>query len=238
MICNICGNGDFECFRDRGPIRCSHCGSIERTRMFALFLEKYVKLKKGMRVLHFAPERQLFLKIFNAVGQGYSIRDLDVERYSRLLATGIQIEKFDLCNDLETLPTNHYDLILHNHVLEHLPCNITAVLWHLHRSLNENGLHLFSVPMTAHYEEKYGPVSADDREKSFKHSEHIRIFGRRDLAATLGMIFEIEDQIAQTPRDRFGSEVLERYNIPEDRWDVFDGASLFVLTKSALKLRI
>ncbi len=237
MICNICGGENFEPFRNRGNIRCTGCGSIERTRLLAMFLDKFATLRPGMRVLHFAPERQLFKKIGDIVGEGYHVRDIDVARYSKLKIPGVQVERFDLCNDLDSLPADYYDLIIHNHVMEHVPCNVTAVLWHLHRSLSENGLHMFSVPMSSYYEESLAPMAPEQRDEKFKHPEHMRIFGMKDLQKTIGMIFDIEDQIKNTPRDYFGDKALEDNNIPESRRKKFDGASVFVLGKGDLKLK-
>ena len=237
MNCNICGNDQFEPFANRGNIRCSKCGSIERTRLLAMFLDRYVSFKKGMRVLHLAPERQLFKKIADVLGDGYHIRDIDVERYKRMRTSGVQVERLDLCTDLDSLPTGYYDLVLHNHVVEHVPCNVTAVLWHLHRTVKQTGLHMFSVPMSKHYEESLADLSPEQRNVQFKHPEHMRIFGMKDLSKTIGMIFDIEDQIKKTPRDHFGDAALESYNIPETRRGKFDGASVFIIPKDGLKLR-
>lgn len=236
MECNICGCNDFVSFRNRGLIRCSGCGSIERTRLLAMFLEKYAPSHTGARVLHLAPERPLFNKLAKVYGDGYHVRDLDVQRYTKFRYEGVMVKKLDLCNDLESLPTDYYDLVLHNHVLEHLPCNVTAVLWHLHRTLKSTGVHMFSIPMSKHYEESFAEMKPEERDRRFNHPEHIRIFGRKDLESTIGMIFDIKEQIKKTPCDHFGNDTLEQYNIPESRRNKFDGASLFVIPKSGLKL--
>lgn len=237
MKCNICGGEQFKPDKNRGNIRCSNCGSIDRTRLLKMFLDHYADLREGMRVLHISPERPLFPRIADVVGEGYHIRDIDIERYSKLKHDSVKIEKLDLCEDVDSLPTDYYDLVLHNHVIEHVPCNVSAVLWHLHRSLNENGLHMFSVPMSAKYEESLCDLSPEERDRRFKHPEHMRIFGRKDISQTIGMIFDIEDQFRKTPRDHFGGEELQKCNIPESRWDKFDGGSVFMIPKSGLKMK-
>ena len=195
-------------------------------------------LRPGMKVLHFAPEIPLFPVLAEMLGETYHVRDIDVERYSRLRAEGVSVERFDLCNDCPQLPSNYYDLILHNHVLEHIPCNITAVLWHLHRSLAPDGLHMFSVPIFGgHYEEDLGrEISPEDRQSRFHHPEHLRNFGRDDLRSILGMIFTIEDQLKSTLLDHFSEADLERFNIPKGRWRKFSGVNLFMLRKDDLIL--
>lgn len=238
MECNICGNRDFVEFKTRGKIRCTGCGSIERTRLLALYLDKYAGLRPGLRVLHFAPERALFKKIAKTVGDTYDPCDLDVERYAKLTAGNVRVRGFNLCTDLHTLPDDHYDLILHNHVMEHLPCNVTAVLWHLHRALKPGGLHMFSIPIIGkHYEESFADMSPEEREKRFAHAEHMRNFAMADLPSTLGMLFDIEDELKRAPRDHFDEETLRRFNVPENRWKKFNGASMFMLGKEHLKLR-
>ncbi|WP_223730407.1 methyltransferase domain-containing protein [Ensifer adhaerens] len=107
-----------------------------------MILDESGILKKGTRVLHFAPEGGLATYIKGIVGdECYDARDIDIERYQH-----VKVSYFDLVEACHTLPTNAFDLIIHNHVMEHLPCNVTAVLYHLHRALSDEGLHVFSIP--------------------------------------------------------------------------------------------
>lgn len=238
FICNICSGKVFVEYKNRGKIRCKACGSIERHRMIYLYLEKFVTLKSGMRILHLAPERQIFKYIANKVGKTYDPRDLDVERYANLKYENITVNKIDLCTDVAALPSKHYDLILHNHVLEHLPCNITAVLFHLHRAMTDDGMHIFSVPIfKGRYEESFTEMDAEERTARFHQWDHLRNFGRDDLLLTLGMIFNIKEQISITAFSLFGAETLCRHNIPENRWHRFTGANPFILRKDDLLLK-
>lgn len=238
ISCNICGGTEFVDYKTRGRIRCQACGSIERHRLFLLYLEKFANLRPGINVLHIAPERRIFKYIAERVGPSYDPRDLDVERYKNLKFENIKVSRLDLCKDAALLPSNFYDLIIHNHVLEHLPCNTTAVLFHLHRSLKQDGIHMFSIPIfKGRYEESFVDMSKEDREKQFHQWDHLRNFGRDDLALTLGMVFNIENQLSITPVSLFGEEILYRHNIPQNRWRTFTGASLFVLRKRDLLLQ-
>lgn len=238
MECNICGARDFVEYRSRGDIRCAGCGSIERNRLVALYLDRFVTLRPGLKVLHFAPERPIAPRLAKVIGPSYHVRDIDVERYKGMKKTGVSVEKFDLCTDCESLPSDHYDLILHNHVMEHIPCNVTAVLWHLHRALAPDGLHMFSIPVVGQaFEESFVEMSPEERTERFKQHDHVRNFSRKDLDLTLGMLFDIEESVGRTLVDLFGEETLRRYNIPENRWRKFNGGCLFVLKKTDLKLR-
>jgi SAM-dependent methyltransferase len=238
VACNFCGSNAFVDHKGRGPYRCNTCGSVERNRVLGLYLNRFADLRPGMNVLHFAPERQVYPLIAEAAGPNYEICDIEPERYAKLSAKGVTVRRFDLCADVETLPDDHYDLILHNHVMEHLPCNVTAVLWHLHRALKPDGLHMFSLPIAnGHYEEAIGAMEDAARIKQFGHPQHMRTFGIKDLRATLGMIFDIEPIIARPLVDLFGEETLRAANISESRWRSFNGSTLFLLRKDDLKLR-
>ncbi len=231
--CNICGGTDFTDFKNRGKIRCTECKSIERTRVFWMYLEKFAQLKSGMQVLHFAPENVVSEKIYKIVGEGYDARDLDPARYS---FNGIK--KFNLCEEVESLESDKYDLIIHNHVLEHLPRNIIAVLWHLHRSLKPDGLHMFSIPFTGgNYDEFLGPLEKHDAITRFGQHDHVRTFGLNDISKSLGMVFNINSQLKKTLDVRFPRSKLKCYNIPKGRWRTFNGATMFLLRKHHLKLQ-
>lgn len=236
--CNICGGQKFVSFRNRGKVRCAHCRSHDRSRVLFLYLQRFAKLKKGMRVLHIAPERSLFDYIAKAVGSTYDPRDIDLERYRAFKQEGIEVRYLDLCTDTESLPDDHYDIILHNHVMEHIPCNVTAVLYHLHRSLAPSGLHMFSIPLpNAQSQESFEDLTPQEREQRFHQHDHVRIFGREDIHKTLGMLFELKDQLRLSLVDLFDVETLRSINIPKNRWHDFSGANLFMLRKNALKLK-
>ncbi len=238
MECNICNGTEFVEYKTRGAIRCKNCGSIERNRLVALYLEKFVELRPGLKFLHFAPERTLFPRIAEILGPSYHVRDIDVKRYKGLKKGGISVEEFDLCSDCEALPGDYYDLIMHNHVMEHIPCNVTAVLWHLHRALAPDGLHMFSVPVVGKaYEESFVDMDPDERTERFWQHDHMRNFARKDLPNTIGMLFDIEDILERRLPDIFGEETLRRYNIPESRWRSFNGGCLFTLRKGDLRLK-
>jgi phosphoglycolate phosphatase len=200
-------------------------------------------LRPGLRVLHLAPERALFKYIAERVGDSYDPRDLKPEHYKELQHRAVTVKRIDLCTDADALPTDHYDLILHNHVMEHVACNMTAVLYHLHRSLNFEGLHMFSVPILGgRWEESF--VKMDDQEemaqwrtKRFGQWDHVRRFGEFDLDKTLGQIFDIEKQLNMPLIDLFGEETLRRYNIPEPTWQSFTGTNVFIFKKDDIKLR-
>ena len=237
--CNICNSTEFKRYKNRGHVKCVKCGSIDRVRLIAMYLDKFVHLKKGMKVLHLAPEKQLFKYIAKSVGKGYHPKDIDMEEYGGLNYKGIVVQKFDLCKDINKLPSNYYDLVIHNHVMEHLPCNITIVLWYLHRSLKSTGLHIFSVPiLDGCYEEYFNLEDKKELKRRFGQSDHVRRFGKDDLHTNIGMVFNIEKKINQTLADLFTEEELYRNNIPQANWHRFTGFNLLILEKKDIKIAV
>lgn len=230
--CNFCGSDDLRTFRGRPACRCAQCMSLERTRIAKLVLDGH-RLRPGQRVLHLAPERALSKYLQAAVGpEHYDAIDIDPSRYPWL-----NVRRVDLVTDAEKLPTEAYDLVLHSHVIEHIPCNITAVLYHLHRSLTNDGLHLFAMPIDGgrRYSETLAPLEREQALSEYGHPEHVRRFCRADLDRTLGMIFDFPEM--PDLEARFGASVLRAAAIPERLWRGWNGSVYFEMRKRDIKLR-
>lgn len=199
--CNICGNTEFRDYSSRKKVFCPECKSVERTRAIYHIIEKDGLLNNGSKVLHFAPELGLANYFRKKVGDdNYSRYDKFPDVYDQ----SIGVKEFDLTTDVVDLPSDHFDLILHVHVLEHLPCWIAPVLWHLQRALKPGGTHLFAMPIDAgSYREDLGRLSDEDRLKRFGQKDHVRVFGQQALDSTLGMVIDLK-------------KARSRLDIPED----------------------
>jgi phosphoglycolate phosphatase len=226
LTCPLCGSHAFEEYRGVPHIQCSACKSNERTRATKLFLDRYVRLQRGSRVLHLAPEPSLGRHIVSIVGPGYDPADKSPEHYARTL--GRRVKRLDLCAEARRLPGGFYDLVLHNHVIEHVPCNYTIVLQHLHRAVKPGGVHLFSIPVTSgHFAEDLSPaLSEEDRSIRFTQRDHMRRFGRSDFDRTAGAVFNLTAAYSLT--DFFSEDELRRANIRESQWRC-SGSSVFYL---------
>ncbi len=228
--CNLCGSSKFADIGPRVNARCVACGSYERTRVIKLMLDHHGLLKPGARVLHFAPESGLANCISRVVGDGYDARDIDTERYRH-----IGVTRFDLVEEAHTLPDSHYDLVIHSHVLEHLHCDVTTVLFHLHRALAPSGTHIMSVPiLSGAYEESLAPLSDEERQRRFGQFDHVRRWGADDIHRTLGMLFRLPEtydlEASFSPGD------LSAANVPEVARRGFTGHSVFLLRKNDIRL--
>ena len=228
LLCPLCGSEVFDDHRNVPAIRCRTCKSDERTRAVKLFLDRHLNLKTGQKVLHFAPERRLGKYIADAVGTGYDAVDIDPERYSS--RSGYQVRSLDLCTEASKLPSDFYDLVLHNHVMEHVPCNVTLVLQHLHRAVKPGGVHMFSIPiLSGYFEEDLDPnLTEPERTARFGQGDHMRRFGREDFDRTVGPIVGVT--AAYSLADHFSDHELRTANIRKSQWTC-SGSSVFFLRK-------
>lgn len=228
--CCICGSHQFREFRGRGKIQCAKCRSLERTRLIKLALDKTVSLGPTSQIIHFAPEHDLARSLKQAAGDGYSCYDIDPDRYPQ----DLNPKRFDLTKDIFDLPSDTYDLIIHSHVMEHIPCNLTVVLYHLHRALKPTGLHVFAIPITpGKYRSDFADMTDEQRKAAFRHHEHFRDFGRDDLDQTLGMVFDLKPYDFAANIDH---AVLRQNMIAEKLWTGIHGSSVFVQDKQSIKI--
>jgi SAM-dependent methyltransferase len=212
-VCNLCGGDIFDEFAGRSKARCVQCGSLERTRVLGLHLER-IKLRKDARVLHVAPESSLVNWIRHRYPEvRYDPADIDPDRYEDVS----DVREIDLCR-LEDESTEVYDLIVHAHVLEHTPCNLAYTIWHLHRMLKPEGRHIFVIPIVnGRWDESFDPTMLRDmRVARFRQWDHVRLFGRDDLDASLGTLISLDG--VQTLLEAFGATVLAKHVIPERSW--------------------
>jgi phosphoglycolate phosphatase len=195
-----------------------------------LVLEALGLPRRGSRVLHFAPETSLHGWLRERTGDGYDPVDFDPWRYRHAKA-----RKFDLTVDAERLESASYDLIIHSHVMEHIPCNVTAVLFHLHRALKPDGMQVCCIPFLKdrHSEESFEALSPEEATRRFGQHDHLRRFGALDAAQTIGMIFALPDYDL---RDLVPEEDLVRHNIPRYAWTGLTQHTILTLAKADLKL--
>lgn len=214
----------------RPKVRCADCGSLERTRVAALYLLGNDRPAQNASILHFAPERGLSRLLRPIGGSNYRALDIDPSRYPDL-----GVERFDLCADVFGLPEGSVDLIVHNHVIEHLACNYTAVLLRLSKALKPGGLMLFSLPiLPGDFTDEIIVASDQAKLERFGESLHVRRFGADVLQQTLGMVFDMPAEYDLTAR--FHESQLAEANIPPHHWHAYTGASVFRVKRDDLRL--
>lgn len=143
--------------------------SLERHRYLWLYLQRQTSfLEDQLNVLHVAPEQVFYTKFKQFKHWKYTTTDL----HSPLA---------DIKANICALPfqDNSFDLILCNHVLEHIPDDATAMK-ELFRVLKKGGTLIAQVPLNETAEVTFEDDSITDpieRTKIFGQYDHVRVYG-------------------------------------------------------------
>jgi SAM-dependent methyltransferase len=143
--------------------------SLERHRLLWLYLQrKTTLLENKLKVLHIAPEQVFYSRFKRFNHWDYTTTDL----YSPLADV-----KADIC-DLPFIDGT-FDLILCNHVLEHIPDDLKA-MEELYRVLKKGGTLIAQVPLEAERSTTFEDNNITDKAKRteiFGQYDHVRIYG-------------------------------------------------------------
>ncbi|MCR9129376.1 MAG: methyltransferase domain-containing protein [Alphaproteobacteria bacterium] len=211
--CPICGyEGVFLALGTppRWNGRCPSCGSRERHRLIHLWLEQAgLPLESFDTILHFAPEKHVKRMLQDK--PGYTTAD-------------IVPGKADLAMDIAeiTLPEASVDLVIANHVLEHVPDDRRAMAG-IGRCLKPGGLALITVPQNWAREETYENPAVTSEAEKFAHyddSGHVRYYGR-DFEARFAAASGLDVQVWRMPPEE------------EARYGLYKGDVLFIGRKQA-----
>jgi len=169
--------------------------SLERHRLLWLYLKNetdFFSVEK--KVLHFAPEQAFYKRFRKMSNLDYVTTDLN---------SPLADVKADICN----LPfkDNEFDIILCNHVLEHIPDDRKA-MEELYRILKPGGFGVFQIPQDLNRETTFEDDSITDkkeRAKIFGQYDHVRIYGRDyfDKLRSVGFKVEEVDYTARLSED-------------------------------------
>ncbi len=183
VICPIC-NHQYRLFGPFGPNKrenamCHNCGSLERHRLLWKYLNDrlgFFKRNRKIKLLHFAPEKMFYEIFYKVENIDYVPCDLTPEIYN--YEGEIKVEEVDITNI--PFEENHFDFILCNHVLEHIP-NDKLAMGELYRVMKKGGSGIFQVPIKYDLKETYEDFSIttpEGREKAFGQDDHVRWYGQ------------------------------------------------------------
>ena len=156
--------------RPRPNALCPECLSLERHRLIWLYLEQRSDFfRKKLSVLHVAPEA-CFIKRFEKLhGDSYITADIE----SPLAKVKMDIHQIPF-------EDNTFDVILCNHVLEHVRDDIQAMR-EMCRVLKPGGFAILLVPFYPPLPEKtfedFSIQNPREREKIFGQDDHVRKYG-------------------------------------------------------------
>ena len=221
VLCPIC-NSKFKEFAPFGLVtrknaRCLNCGSLERHRLLWKYLNEKTDLfskDKKIRLLHFAPEK-MFYDVFSINPNiEYYPCDLDPEYYG--YKGSVKINKVDIIDI--PFEENYFDVILCNHVLEHIPDDALAMS-ELYRVMKKGAWAILQVPIDYSRDTTYEDFSIstpEGREKAFGQDDHVRWYGRDyiDRLKKAGFVVKEDDFINSFSKDNLlqygfiGSELI------------------------------
>lgn len=176
--------------------------SLERHRLLWLYLQNETDFfTKELKLLHFAPEQAFFKRFKKLKNIDYTTTDLN---------SPLADIKADICN----LPfeDNTYDVILCNHVLEHIPDHQKAMK-ELFRVLKPGGWGIVQIPQDLNREHTFEDDSITDpkeRTKVFGQYDHLRVYGLDYPEYLKRAGFEVE-MIDYT--NQFSKEAIDRYRL-------------------------
>ena len=168
--CPICGyRGMFVSVGHPGrwDARCLNCGSRERHRLLHLWIvENGGDKLAGKRILHFAPEKAFMRRM-----KGNPLYET-----ADLMQAGVT-HRLDITDT--KLPDATYDVVMANHVLEHIPDDREAMR-ELFRVLKPGGVALLTTPINATRQTTYensAITSHPARWAHFSAHDHVRYYG-------------------------------------------------------------
>lgn len=159
--------------------------SLERHRLLWLYLKNETDFfSASKKVLHFAPEQAFYKRFRNMSNLDYVTTDLE---------SPLADVKADICD----LPfkDNEFDIILCNHVLEHIPDD-TKAMQELYRILKPGGFGIFQIPQDLSRETTFEDNSITDpkeRAKIFGQYDHVRVYGRDYFDKLRSIGFQVEE---------------------------------------------
>ena len=159
--------------------------SLERHRLLWLYLKNETDFfNKPIKLLHFAPEQAFYQRFKKLDHITYTTTDLN---------SPLADVKADICH----LPFDEdtFDVILCNHVLEHIPDD-TKAMQELYRVMKPGGWGIFQIPQDLKREQTFEDNTITDRKERariFGQYDHVRIYGRDYFDKLRSVGFKVEE---------------------------------------------
>lgn len=179
--------------------------SLERHRLLWLYLKNESDFfSSNLKVLHFAPEQAFYKRFRELKNLDYTTTDL---------LSPLADIKADICN----LPfdDNSFDVILCNHVLEHIPDD-TKAMQELYRVMKPRGWGIFQIPQDLSRATTFEDDNITDkkeRAKIFGQYDHIRVYGRDYFDKLRAVGFKVDEVDYSSTLSK---EDIERYRLAKD----------------------
>lgn len=185
---------------------CPHCQALERHRLIWLYLqEKTNFFKEPLKMLHIAPESCFIHRFEKLPNLDYITADIE----SPLAKVKMDIHEIPF-------EENTFDVVMCNHVLEHVADDIKAAS-EMHRVLKTGGWAILQVPFMKEgleitYEDA-NITSPTERLAAFGQEDHVRMYGSDyGQRLTKGGFQVKEDDFAQ----KLPTEKLQKFALPKE----------------------
>ncbi len=187
FLCPICGyRGRFSAKGHKPNVWCPQCDSRPRHRLLMLWMQRRMQLPEKAQVLHFAAEPWMRAEMDR---RGAVYRSADIN------------DRFDLRLDIEAiaLPDRSVDLVIANHVLEHV--DDRAALAELFRILRPGGRAALTVPLVEGWDRTLEGEGLDEaaRRAQLGDPDHRRFYGRDVRERVRAAGFVLEEFVAEEP---------------------------------------
>lgn len=169
---------------NRQDVFCPFCYSAPRQRILAHWANGNVNLLKNSKILYFAPE--------------YSMMKWVRHNNIKLTTADLFDPKTDLKLDITAidLPDDSYDMVICNHVLEHVS-SYGKALSELNRILKRGGKLIISFPVDISLDTVFekDADTPEERVRLFGQNDHVRVFGKdsADILASFGFSVSVID---------------------------------------------
>ena len=163
--------------KQRQDVICPFCYSAPRQRILADWAEDNTELLRRSKVLYFAPEYSM-MKWFDRNRIKVTTADL----YDKNTDLKLDITKIDL-------PDSSYDMVIANHVIEHVSSYADAIS-ELRRILKPDGVMIISFPIDPELDTvcEQEANTVEDRIRLYGQHDHVRVFGNdsKELISSFG----------------------------------------------------
>ena len=163
-------------------VLCPICRALPRHRILALWCEKHTAELRDASILYFAPERSMmrWMERNDITCTTADLNSNGVDLKLDIQATGLEDAS--------------YDVVIANHVLEHVD-DFRKALREVYRILKPNGFFICSFPMDPKVDlldEETEPLSETERIRRFGQNDHKRVFGMKADQFLTEAGFEVE----------------------------------------------
>jgi SAM-dependent methyltransferase len=171
-------------------VSCLKCNSHDRERLIYVYLKFVYKLfdKKRISIFHVAPEPRISKELLKHSNIDYVCGDLFAEGYEY----PSYVQNMNIL-DL-SFEDNRFDIVLCNHVLEHIEDDRTAMK-ELLRILKPDGFAILQVPISNVIDktiENFTITDTQERLRLFGQKDHCRLYGKDYVQRLENVGFKVE----------------------------------------------